>query len=68
MFEELQSDYKAHHSTETTLVKVFKDIMLKVDSGSGSCYVLYLSVIWVYIWYCIEIIWHSGRSQAVIVD
>ena len=37
MFEELQSAYKAHHtcSTETTLVKVFNDIMLNVDSGSG---------------------------------
>ena len=33
MFEELQSAYKAHHSTETTLVKVFNNIMLNVDSG-----------------------------------
>ena len=66
MFEELQSAYTAHHSTETTPVKVFNDIMLNVDSGSGSflilltyhppmiplfmtCYVLYLSVIWVYL-------------------
>ena len=36
MFEELQSACKAHHSTETTLVRVFNDIMLNVDSGSGS--------------------------------
>ena len=35
IFEELQSAYKAHHSTETTLVKVFNDIMLNVDNGSG---------------------------------
>ena len=35
MFEELQSAYKTHHSTETTLVKVFNDIMLNVDSGLG---------------------------------
>ena len=40
MFEELQSTYKAHHSTETTLVKVFNDIMLNVDSGSGSFLIL----------------------------
>ena len=26
--------YKAHHSNETTPVKVFNDIMLNVDSGS----------------------------------
>ena len=36
MFEELQSAYKTHHSTEATLVKVFNDIMLNVDSGSCS--------------------------------
>ena len=40
MFEELQSAYKAHHSTETTFVKVFNDIMLNVDSGSGSFLIL----------------------------
>ena len=40
MFEELQSAYKAHHSTETTLVKVFNNIMLNVDSGSGSFLIL----------------------------
>ena len=31
MFEELQSAYKAHHSTKTTPVKVFNDIILNVD-------------------------------------
>ena len=36
MFEELHSAYKAHHNTETTPVKVFNDIILNVDSGSGS--------------------------------
>ena len=32
----LQSAYKAHHSTKLTPVKVFNDIMLNVDSGLGS--------------------------------
>ena len=61
MFEELQSAYNTHHCTETTLVKVFNDIMLNVDNGLGSflilldlssafdTIVLYLSVIWVYL-------------------
>ena len=40
MFNELQSADKAHHSTETTPVKVFNDIMLDVDSGSGSFLIL----------------------------
>ena len=40
MFEELQSTYKAHHSTETTPVTVFNDIKLNLDSGSGSFLIL----------------------------
>ena len=40
MFEESQLAHKAHHSTETTLVKEFNDIMLNVDSGSGSFLIL----------------------------
>ena len=36
----LQSAYKAHHSPDTTLVKVFNDIMLNVDSGSCSLLIL----------------------------
>ena len=40
MFKELQSAYKAHHSTETTLVKVFNDIMLNVDCELGSFLIL----------------------------
>ena len=36
IFEEFQSAYKANHSTETTLLKVFNDIMLNLDSGSGT--------------------------------
>ena len=40
MFEKLQSAYKTHHSTETTLVKVFNDIMLNVNSGLGSFLIL----------------------------
>ena len=40
MFEELQSASKPHHSTETTLVKVFNNIMLNVVSGLGSFLIL----------------------------
>ena len=40
MFEELQSAYKAHHSAETTSVKVFNGIILNGDSGSGSFLIL----------------------------
>ena len=32
--------HKTHHSTETTLVKVFNDIMINVDSGLGSFLIL----------------------------
>ena len=42
MFEELQSAYKAHHSSETPPVKVFNDIMLNVVSGSGSFFLILL--------------------------
>ena len=31
IFEEFQSDYKANHRTETTVLKVFIDIMLNLD-------------------------------------
>ena len=31
----MQSAFKADHATETTLVKVFNDIVFNVDSGSG---------------------------------
>ena len=40
IFEEFQSAYKANHSTETTLLKVFNDIMLNLDSGSGTFFIL----------------------------
>ena len=40
IFEEFQSAYKANHSTETTLLKVFNDIMLNLDSGSGTFLIL----------------------------
>ena len=33
MKEPLQSAYKRHHSTETALVKVFEDILCRVDSN-----------------------------------
>ena len=36
IFEEFQSAYKAIHSTETTLLNVSNDIMLNIDSGSGT--------------------------------
>ena len=39
-FEEFQSAYKANHSTETTLLKVFNDIMLNLDSGSRTFLIL----------------------------
>ena len=35
VFEEFQSAYKANHSTETTLLKVFNVIILILDSASG---------------------------------
>ena len=47
MFEELQSAYKADPSTETTLVKVCNDIMLNVDSGSGS-FLMLLSILYIH--------------------
>ena len=40
IFEEFQSAYKANHSTETTLLKVFNNIMLNLDSGSGTFLIL----------------------------
>ena len=40
MFEEFQSAYKTHQSTETTLVKVFNDIMLNMECGLGSFLIL----------------------------
>ena len=40
IFEEFQSAYKANHSTETMLLKVFNDIMLNLDSGSGTFLIL----------------------------
>ena len=39
-YKSVLSAYKAHHSNETTPVKVFNDIMLNVDSGLGSFLIL----------------------------
>ena len=40
VFEKFQSAYKAHHSTETALLKVFNDILFSIDQGGGEKLVL----------------------------
>ena len=34
------SAYKAHHSTETTLLRVYNDVMFNIDRGNGALLVL----------------------------
>ena len=38
--EKFQSAYKAHHSTETALLRVFSDILFSIDQGGGEILVL----------------------------
>ena len=72
MFEKLQSAFETHHSTETTLVKVFNDIMLNVDSGSGS-FLIFLDLSTRHVGISSTALkllksFLTGRSQAVIID
>ena len=38
--EKFQSAYKAHHSTETALLRMFKDILFSIDQGRSKILVL----------------------------
>ena len=40
MMENVQSAYKAHHSTETVLLRVYNDVMFNIDRGNGTLSVL----------------------------
>ena len=40
IMEKNQSAYKAHHSTETSLLRVYNDVMFKIDRGNGTLLVL----------------------------
>ena len=38
--EKFQSTYKAHHSTETALLRVYNDVLFNIDRGNGTLLVL----------------------------
>ncbi len=38
--EKFQSGFKAHHSTETTLLRIFNDLFLTVDAGNSAALML----------------------------
>ena len=40
IMEKFQSAYKAHHSTETALLRVYNDAMFNIDIGNGTLLVL----------------------------
>ena len=40
IMEEIQSAYKAHHSTHTALLRVYNDVMFNIDRGNGTLLVL----------------------------
>ena len=40
IMEKIQSAYKAHHSTETALLRVYNDVMFNIDRGNGTLLVL----------------------------
>ena len=40
IMEKLQSAYKAHHSTDTALLRVYNDVMFNIDRGNGTLLVL----------------------------
>ena len=41
IMEKFLSAYKAHHSTETALLRVYNDVMLNIDRGNGTFLVLF---------------------------
>ena len=40
MVEKFQSAYKANHSTETALLRVYNDMLISIDQGGGATLVL----------------------------
>ena len=40
MMEKFQSAYKAHHSTETALLRVYDDVMFNIDRRNGTLLIL----------------------------
>ena len=40
VIEKFQSAYKAHHGTETALLRVFNDVLFSIDQGGGEILVL----------------------------